>query len=98
MTDQNLEFDPAAVDCKHKYEECIEALCSVICHSMPSEKGCAFNYLCDYDSYLCDGNCEKHQKEGKLQSKRAMLSSLQDARSKINSAIKQLEKELACMN
>ena len=96
MTEENLDFDPKAVDCEHKYEECVDALCSVICHSMPSEKGCAFNYLCDYDNYLCDGDCQKHQKEGERQNKEEMLSALHDAKSKIDLVIRRLKEELAC--
>ena len=94
----DLDFDPEAVECEHKYEHCINALCGTICHGSPSEHGCEFNYCCDHDNYLCDGKCDKHKKEGEIQQKKQMLHSLYDAQSNIDSAIRQLKEELECNN
>lgn len=89
------DFDPETVECEHKVEHCISALCGTICHGKPSEHGCEFNYCCDYDHYLCDGECETHKKTGERKKKEYMLSRLYETKRGIEACIDQLKEEMA---
>lgn len=87
-------------ECKHRYEKCYEN-CSIICHRLPSECGCDFNYCCNEDDYLCDEKCELHKNRHELniliEEKRNLVEAYESIKKSIkryDEKIKEIEEKL----
>ena len=81
------EFYVERKKCPHKYEDCDINGCSIICHSMPSERGCKFYYKCELDDYPCNEKCEIHFKRKELEDKKNELSELHKTKKLIEKLI-----------
>lgn len=79
--------------CDHRYEDC-SGMCSIICHSFPSDTGCKFMYKCKLDNYLCDEKCEKHEKRHKLNDLTEKLSKLYDSKRLMENLIEEYKAEI----
>ena len=80
-------------ECKQRYERCYEN-CSIICHRLPSECGCDFNYCCNEDDYLCDEKCELHRTRHEIKRLEDERKNLYIAKSAINLALARYSDEI----
>ena len=80
-------------DCEHKFEKCYEN-CSIICHRLPSERGCEFHYECDLDDFYCDEKCELHKDRYKLNILNKEKFDLVKAKESIEKSIKRYDEKI----
>lgn len=81
-------------DCKHRYELCTNSDCGVLCKSIPSKRGCDFNYVCEYDETICDEECKIH-KERYVKILNNKIHELYASKNTIEKNILKLEEELS---
>ena len=80
--------------CEHKFENCDINGCSILCHSMPSERGCKFYYQCKLDGYPCWEDCQKHYKRKEFTDKKNELQKLWDMRKFIDELINKCQNDI----
>lgn len=80
--------------CEHKFENCDINSCSIICHSLPSERGCKFYYQCKLDNYPCHEDCQKHYKRKEFSDKKKELQKLWDMRKFIDELINKCQNDI----
>ena len=64
--------------CEYRFEHCVNTECMNLCHSLPSERGCYFNYCCKLDDCLCDENCKPHELRHELEHEKENLHKMFD--------------------
>lgn len=73
-------------ECGHRYEDCRDCMpnCTNVCMRKPSEHHCTFKYICDLDRWVCDENCERHERRKNMKDSRAELERLVETKKMVD--------------